>query len=311
MISAPETIANSSRTDEVHLATTGIHFDRILVATDFSQPANKALNLAISIGEAFDSEIFLVHSVSTVPYSDGQEPIPAVLISAALETARQEMKDLVAGEPRLAGLRLQTTVAYADPSRLVDQIAQDEKINLVVVGSQGANGLERMVLGSVAEDILRKMACPVLIAGPNCRIEQEPFKSILFATDLDIHCLRAAQYASALAERFDGQLTVLHTIPERPEAPTDESILLERRAVQQLRSLLPADADLFCHPGVRVEYGSPAERIVSVAIAEAATLLVLGLRNRSALADRAPWSKLSHIIREAKCAVLGVRGHLL
>ncbi|MDX6456625.1 MAG: hypothetical protein QOE55_322, partial [Acidobacteriaceae bacterium] len=92
--------------------------------------------------------------------------------------------------------------------------------------------------------------------------------------------------------------------------PTVQSEIIEKSRRQQLRSLLPADVDLFCTPKLRLEYGAPAEVISAVAESESASLLVVGLRHRSALADHSPWSTLSHVIREAKCGVLGVRSHL-
>jgi hypothetical protein len=90
-----------------------------------------------------------------------------------------------------------------------------------------------------------------------------------------------------------------------------ESGIIENRLKQELRSLLPSDVGLFCESKVRLEYGSPAELIPVVAESESASLIVVGLRNQSGLADHSPWSTLSHVIREAKCGVLGVRGHLL
>jgi nucleotide-binding universal stress UspA family protein len=97
-----------------------------------------------------------------------------------------------------------------------EHIASDEKVDLIVLGSHGSSGLERLALGSVAETVLRKAACPVLVVGPNCRTEQHPFRSILFATNLETTGLRAAQYASALLEHVHGRLTLLHVI-EKPD----------------------------------------------------------------------------------------------
>jgi nucleotide-binding universal stress UspA family protein len=159
--------------------------------------------------------------------------------------------------------------------------------------------------------VLRKAACPVLVVGPNCHGENRPFRSIIFATDLETTSLRAAQYASALAERFNGRLTLLHVAKDAPRVPGVQSDVVETRLRQEVQSLLPADVELFCKPKVRLEYGSPAQVITGVAESESASLIVVGLRNRKPLAEHAPWSTLSHVIREAKCGVLGVRGHLL
>jgi len=306
----PETTSGSLPDEAMHLATHNIHFSRILVGTDYSKQAGLALKMAITIGEIFGSEIFLVHAVPPFVYGGGSEPAPPEFLTAQLDAAKSDMKDLVASEPRLQALRVQTTVGYAGAVDLIEQVADEAKVNLIVVGSHGASGLERLVLGSAAETVLRKAACPVLVVGPSCHVEHHPFRSILFATDLETTSLRAAQYASALAERIDGRLTLLHVVKNAPEVPGVQSDVVEAHLRQQLQSLLPADIELFCKPKVRLEYGSPAQVITGVAESESASLIVVGLRNRTALAEHAPWSTLSHVIREAKCGVLGVRGHL-
>ena len=309
MISS-ETIGNSDRNEGLHLATSDAHFARIMVATDFSNPAAMALKMAIAIGEIFDSEILLVHAVAPFMYATGDGPITPEMLDAALDSAKEEMKLLVASEQRLNGLRLQTVVACSSAIELIEKIASEQKVNLIAVGSHGASGLERLLLGSVAETILRKAACPVLIAGPHCHSEQHPLRYILFATDLETTGLRAAQYATALAERGRGHLTLLHVIDKKQKIPGTQSEIIEKNRQQQLRSLLPADVDLFCTPTLRLEYGPTAEVISAVAESESASLVVVGLHRRLALADHAPWSTLSHVIREAKCGVLGVQSHL-
>lgn len=307
----PEPTKSAFREDAVHLATHNVHFSRILVGTDYSKQTGMALKIAITIGEIFGSEIFLVHAVPPFVYSDGSELIPADFLTAQLNAAKDDMKALVASEPRLQALRVQTTVDYASGVDLIEHVADEEKVSLIVVGSQGTSGLERLLLGSTAETVLRKATCPVLVVGPNCHGENHPFRSILFATDLETTSLRAAQYASALAEHVDGRLTLLHVVENAPRVPSVQSDVVEARLRQQLRSLLPVDVELFCKPKVRLEYGSPAQVITGVAESESASLIVVGLRNRRPLAEHAPWSTLSHVIREAKCGILGVRGHLL
>src|SRR5260370_41435681 len=276
-------IRNSVHNEGLHLATSDAHFALTLGARAFSKRAGMALKMASANGKIFGSEILLVHAVSPPMYAAGEGPVMPEIIDAALESAKDEMKKLIASEQRLDGLRLKTIVTYSGAIDLIEQIASEQKVHLIVVGSHGASGLERLLLGSVAETILRKAACPVLIAGPHCHAEQYPLRSILFATDLETTGLRAAQYASALSERVNGRLTLLHVINKRLMIPTVQSEIIEKSRQQQLRSLLPADVDLFCTPKLRLEYGAPAEVISAVAESESAILLVVGLLPRSTL----------------------------
>jgi len=311
MSSVSAGIKESSHNDVTHLATSDVRFSRILVGTDFSKPAAQALRLAVSIAETFDSEIVIVHAVRPVIYGDGQEPMPLDVLNAQFEAAKYDMEQLVASEPRLKRLRLQTKVDLGGAVDLIDEVAKAEKITLIVLGSHAAGGVEKVAFGSVAETILGRCSCPVLIAGPQCSIGHHPFRSILFATDLETTGLRAAQYASALAEHVDGQLTLLHVIEKRPEQPRVDVDLFEKGLRERLCSLLPSDVELFCSPKLRVEYGSPGQVIISVAESESASLIIVGLQDRSPMTDHFPWSTLSHVIRAGKCGVLAVRSHLI
>lgn len=298
--------------DAPHLATTGICFERILVATDFSPAAAHALKTAIDVAQLFHSRLYLVHASEMLVFASADAgPLPIEVLNANLDAARAIVADLVHADPRLEALQPEIVVNYATPVDLINEVAREEKIDLIIVGSHGAAGVERLALGSVAEAVLRKSSCPVLIVGPHSRIESDPFCSILFTTDLATTSLRAAQYAAALAEGESGKLTVLHVVDQHSPWP-----FLKAKAAcdisekQQLEELLPADIRRHCKERVRVEYGDPAKVITQVADEECAGIVVVGLKDRSALADRATWSTLSHIIHNLHCPVLGVRGHI-
>src|SRR5260370_24466634 len=124
MIPVFGTINGSIHDEGVHLATSDIHFKRILVGIDFSKQAAVALKTAIAIGEIFGSEIFLVNAVSPFVYGTGQEPILPETISAEIDSAKEEMKQIVPSEPRLPGLRFKTTVPYAVAVHLLEPVAR-------------------------------------------------------------------------------------------------------------------------------------------------------------------------------------------
>jgi nucleotide-binding universal stress UspA family protein len=287
----------------LHLATIGIQFKRILMATDFSQPANRALKTAIVISRLFGSKLFLVHAAARDPY------VPIEFLNANLDAAREQINQLISSEPGLRELEPKVIVAHGGARGLIDQVAGEENVDLIVVGSHGASGLERLALGSVAEATLNQAKCPVLIIGPNCSAEHHPFRSILFATDLKTTGMRGAQYAAGLAERFHANLAFLHVMSHKAAAGIVEIEVIEARIRQQLQELFPPDIEQYCKAKVRLEEGKAAETMAEVAESERASLIVVGLRDH-VLSDHAPWSTLSHVIRSAKCPVLGVRGHL-
>ncbi len=309
MANSYETTPSVIADQAAHLGTTEILFQRLLVATDFSKPADIALKLATTIAYLFGSRVCLVHAITPPLYQVDGVIVPPDLLQADLETSTANMQDLIERTPELKALKPTVRVGYADPINFIQQVSLEEKPDLIVVGSHGASGLERLALGSVAEAVLHKATCPVLIAGPRCKAEKHPFRSVLFATDLKTTGLRGAQYATGLAERFHAELTLLHAMDRKFIPPGLEPEIVRERIWEQLRHLLPSDLDHYCKSQIRLEYGDPAQVINGVAESECASLLVVGLRDH-ALADHAPWSTLSHVIREVTCPVLGVRGRL-
>jgi len=310
MVATTEFPNRLSHTEPLHLETSNLDIRNILVATDYSEPAHRALQAAIVIAELYGSALWLAHASFPSSFAAGEGVVPAEFLVDQLAEDEKQMRELVAHQPALAKLRLDTVVEYADPVTLVERLVEKNKIDLVVVGSHGSSGLERLALGSVAESIANNISSPVLIMGPHAHNERELFKSIVLATDLSATSLRPAQYASSFAERFHSQLLVLHVI-EKPPNSSSVKTEVEASLLQDMQLLLPKDADLSFHPQFRIEYGTPAEHIVEVAHSVETNLMVLGARRKSALADHLPWLTLSKVVREAGCGVLVVRNHLV
>lgn len=300
-------IADSPSGDELRLGTCKAKLRKILVGIDFSGPAVTALNAAKSLAHQFGGTLFLVHAVPPVLYGPGATP---ELLEADLDTARAQMEVFIS-KVDMGSIHHRTFIEFAEPTDLIDGIARAQGADLVVVGSHGAHGLEKLAFGSVAESVLRRVPCPVLVIGPHCRENLDSIRSIVFATDLETRAFRAAQYASSIAEEMNARLTLLHV--RKPELKRAEisSNGVDLLLAQTLRQLLPPDAELWCQPKVRVEVGNASEEVLRVAQSEAANLIVVGVREKSTLADHSPWSTLSQIIRGAECPVLGVRGHLV
>jgi nucleotide-binding universal stress UspA family protein len=137
-------------------------FERILVATDFSDSSQQALNLAIGIAEKFGSELILVHCWEPPNYSyaaglylpvDVIAPIERAAC-AHLEEATKELQQRFPGAKSLlrAGAPWQELLAAAT----------EAKVDLIVMGTHGRRGLERALLGSVAEKVVRMSRVPVL-----------------------------------------------------------------------------------------------------------------------------------------------------
>lgn len=293
-----------------HLATSQVQFRKVVVAIDFSAQTNQVMAAAIQIAREFHSVLFLVHAATPVVYGTGAEPVPIQTYEVNLEIAKDRTAELLHNQPQLASLPHREIVSYARPLDLIQQVIEDEKIDLVIAGSHGASGMERLALGSVAECILRTVACPVLVVGPRAVVSLSLFSSIMLAAGLTPAGLRSAQYATALAEQSRGKLTLLHVVEPKKHKPVRPE-LLDDHLREQLQELIPADFPSPAEVGLRVEYGNAGDLIATVALCTRSTLIVTGARNESPLADHSPGATLGEVIRRAPCPVLCVRGHIL
>jgi nucleotide-binding universal stress UspA family protein len=183
-------------------------------------------------------------------------------------------------------------------------------IDLVIVGTHGAAAVEKMLIGSGAEEIFRKAKVPVLTIGPVTPREpwyEMEFKNILFATDFGKSVEREAQYAFSLAREHRSRLTLLHVFAH-PQAFSKEAIIeMEHNFYAQLRELVPVATGMHCKVEVRVVFGDPTEQILRIAEETNAELIVMGAKARKTLAGNVPHTKAYRIVCEAHCPVLTIR----
>ena len=141
---------------------------RILFPTDFSEPANEAKQYALSLADRFGAELHLLHVVPLViPYPDAASP----WIMAENEMQRQvEASDRrLASELDSTWSQQHVVIHKAVMGLAVDEIlsyAKEQEIDLIVVGTHGHSGLARLLIGSVAEKLVRTASCPVLTVHP-------------------------------------------------------------------------------------------------------------------------------------------------
>lgn len=138
--------------------------DVILVATDFGDPARAALDWAIELARALGSRIVLAH-VFDLPIVG--LPDAAILVgaetAARLSSEAQAALDAEIARAKERGVPLQGVLRQGDPREIVPTVATDVGAKLIVVGSHGRVGVLRGLLGSVAEDIMRRAHVPVTV----------------------------------------------------------------------------------------------------------------------------------------------------
>ena len=298
-------IKHEAGEQELRLQSTCVRFKNILIATDFTTRSLKALRVGVAAARRFAAKVHIVHVTTPMGYAGDLSMEPAVL-DVVLTRAREAMEKW-AEHPLLAGLRHREEVLDGPLVGELQQYVTDKRIDLVIVGTAGRKGMEKLFMGSAAETIVRHLACPVMIVGPRVGAVPIQYKSIVFATSLHSNSLRAAQYAVSLAEEMDARLTLLHVDASGDRRRFDERT---RNAIyRQLRNFLPADSECWCQPKVRFEMGDPATEILTAAVQDEADLIVMSSHEDPIFADHAPWSVLAKVVRDSKCPVLAVRAH--
>jgi nucleotide-binding universal stress UspA family protein len=139
-------------------------FYRIVVPTDFSGCAEEAWGLAQRLAAALGSELVLAHVLVETPlFEEGPFTMERTrrVYEAARKWAEESIEDW-AGTARGKGLNVRTVLRTGVPYREIVALATDERADLVLMGTHGRGGLDRALLGSVADRVIRLAPCPVL-----------------------------------------------------------------------------------------------------------------------------------------------------
>jgi nucleotide-binding universal stress UspA family protein len=242
-----------------------------------------------------------------VPYLG---PVPRAHLQEELQRFAKPAAD--------AGLETRVRLLEGNATRSILEEARDAGADLIVLGTHGREGFERLVLGSVAEKVLRQAACPVLTVGqPAAGPPPGPplYGRILCAVDFSRCSLRALDYALSLAQEAKALLHVLHVLEWAPDqgirehAAPDPGLgdFLVREATQRLREAIPEEARDWCRPEEIVSTGKPYAAILREAREKGSELIVMGVRGRGALDLALFGSTTHHVVRQAPCPVLTIR----
>lgn len=291
-------------------ARTRIALKNILFATDFSEAALAATPFAIQIAQRYGAKIYGVHVNSFENYATVAPEVIGTMAAAAEEESREDARIL---DEQLKSVDHEVFVVEGNIWSEVSTLIADKNINLVIVGTRGRTGFGKAILGSVAEEIVRKASCPVLTVGPHVSLEPEKaarMHDILFATDLLAEFPAAAPYAISLAQENEARLMLLHVMREPQTGDLVRPHEIKTALEHKLRQLVPDEADLWCEPACLVEQGDPAEKILDVAKRLHPDLIVLGAHRTHGL-FAAPTHLNAGLVRkvilQANCPVLTVR----
>jgi nucleotide-binding universal stress UspA family protein len=289
---------------------TRIALKNILFATDFSPAAEAALPYAIGLAKQYGAKVHGLHVRYPATYPIiGPEAMPQVL-EAAEELAKCEAKQL---HEMLETVPHEVTVVEGELWPTLSEIVNQQKTDLIVMGTHGRTGVSRALLGSAAEEVFRKASCPVLTVGPHVSHNTErrlAMKQILLAMDFSPESLAALPFAVSMAQEHQANLTLLNVACKPEAGELVHAGQYVDSTMRRLQALVPADAELWCEPKCRVEQGTEAKKISEVAVALGADLIVLGVRSPQGGmgATTHILQSIAHqVVASAECPVLTVR----
>ena len=135
-------------------------FDKILCPVDFEQNSVRALRVAAELAQERKAMLYLLHVVAVPPGPEVALPFGEMEAAARAKLARFAQR-WIDGK-----IRYEMDVAMGDPGGEVLRVAKRKRVNLIVMATHGRKGLRRLVLGSVAERVVREAPCPVLTLKP-------------------------------------------------------------------------------------------------------------------------------------------------
>jgi nucleotide-binding universal stress UspA family protein len=285
-----------------------IQIKRVLYAIDFSEASRAALPIVAAIARRYHSQVFAAHIRPPLPYTMYSPDAVVVMDNKHERDSREAMDKLLHAE-EMAGVAASVIVETGDPAEELRRIVSEHDINLIVVGTHGHSGLMRLLMGSLAEELFRSLAIPVLTVGPHLSprfADLKGIKTIIFPTDLSVESRAAFPLVASLAAEYQSKIVVLHVISSS-DALSSAAMELAARARTQMEKLFCREMDPRCGYELVVDFGDPAERILHAIHEHQADVLALGVRHAGEASTHFRNTVAYKVVQESECPVLTQR----
>ena len=291
----------------------------ILCPIDRSLDSIQAFAYAIALAKWQGARLKLLEVIETAPPPGASRARKDEAVPKKVRTdfERDLRRMLVAR--RASDLKVEIFMRKGNVVEEILAQARASRSELVVMGSHGRGGARRLVLGSVAEKVLRLAACPVLTVRRGVKLTRRggsPFARILCATDFSPTANRAVTYARELAKEAGADLIVMSAV----EWPFSEAVTsragtelresAESEAREALDRLLPRSSSDRSGVESVVAFGRAGAAILGTAREREVDLIVMGVSGRDATDTAALGSNTHRVIREGTSPVLTVRAAL-
>ena len=292
----------------------------ILCPVDFSEFSIRAYRYALSLAEHYRAKLVAQHIVELwrYPYADyvasagNYQDFCRALREGGTEQLQELVKNHTHNEihPELA-------VHQGAAPDCILSFVQARKTDLIVMGTHGRRGFDRLMLGSTTDRVMRRATCPVLaicrpppesvaadMAAAEERAHVHHLSRILYCTDFSENSERALNYALSVRAEYDAELTLLHVLEEIPSpAKTQEATAA---ATAQLDKLIPPEGRKTRKIKTAVRIGKPYQQIIQLALEAQIDMVTMGVRGRGALDLAVFGSTTYRVMQLGPCPVLTV-----
>jgi nucleotide-binding universal stress UspA family protein len=276
----------------------------ILFACEF--PANeKAFAFAMAQATEFGAELLIFHVSDSVDLPASAATAPRGNEFAAVRAAKLRLEPL-AHRARELGIRSKIVVRLGRPADRILTFLRERKIDRVVMGAHSPGPIGKLLVGSVAEAVLRNANVPVCIVGPH--VVEDSFRNL---ERRKILCDVSKQEASRVVANFGAELASSHIaslILYRVISPHERAEVLAGRTIDQLEAELPSLVPLPLQKSVgmrtKVAFGDPIEELLYQGRSQQANLIVLGAHGASQFAAVSRAGAMYKILAYAHCPVI-------
>jgi len=301
-------------------------FQRILVPVDFSAESLQALHYGCAFARHDQAQLTLLHAVEDVGLVTfgGVETVSTVAIDYAreAEASARAALEKIAPPAWTEGLMVDRETISGSTAETILACAKRKHADLICVGTHGRGGVTRMLLGSVAEKIVQRAECNVLVVR---RVERDFVKQdstvpalrrILVPVDFSERGQVALEEGASLAARFQADLHLLHVVEDTSPATSEIAMTsspfqayikeLTRSGERQLNEVaIPGQAPIYVQR--KVVIGAPITRITTYAADDEIDLIVMGTHGRTGPSHWLLGSVAERVVRSAPCPVMVCR----
>ena len=300
-----------------------VEFRNILCPIDLSDASSRPLAYATAFARWYEARLTVLHVVPTFDPMQIRSGALGDPVRILYPMTRDEILSELRRAVDAAGagtLDVALATDAGDAAATIVDHAVRMASDLLVMGTHGRGGFDRLLLGSVTEKVLRKAPCPILTVPPHAlptMPEEVVFRRILCPMDFSPSALQAFGFAVDLARQANGSVTVLHVIEwlaeEEPRAHAHFNVSEYRQhltadAHARLQALLADEPCTWCETEEVVVIGRAHREVLATAAARQTDLIVMGAQGRGSVGLALFGSTTQHVVRAATCPVLTVRG---